>query len=48
MGQTRVKTTTVRKKNPSKPQKKIEFRKVTINNQVQRLNNDAAAKRSKP
>lgn len=48
MGQTNVKTTTIRKKNPSKPQKKIEFRKVTINNQIQKLNKDAVARRRQP
>ena len=33
-----VRTTTVRKKNPSQPQKKIQARKTVINNQVMRLN----------
>ena len=41
MGHINVKTTTIRKKNPTKPQKKIELRKVVINNQIQRLNKDA-------
>lgn len=45
MGQVKVNNTTIRKKNPSKPQRRIEFRNVTINNQIQRLNKDAAAKR---
>lgn len=43
MGQIKVKTTTIRKKNPSKPQKKIQMRKTVINNQIQRLS--TAAKR---
>ena len=38
MSSVKVKTTTVRKKNPSKPQKKIEARRAVINNQVARLN----------
>lgn len=45
MAQIKVKTTTVRKKNPSKPQKKIQMRKATINNQVMRLNQDASKRR---
>lgn len=45
MGQVRVRTTTIRKKNPSKPQKKIELRRVVINNQIQRFNQDANKRR---
>lgn len=45
MGHVRVRTVTIRKKNPTKPQRKIEFRRVTINNQIQKLNKDAASKR---
>ena len=45
MGHINVKKTTIRKKNPSRPQKKIEFRKVVINNQLQRLHKDASDKR---
>lgn len=45
MGHVRVRTVTIRRKNPTKPQKRIEFRRVTINNQVQRFNQDAARKR---
>lgn len=45
MAQIKVKTTTVRKKNPNKPQKKIQMRKTTINNQVMRLNQDASKRR---
>lgn len=45
MGQINVGTTTVRKKNPSKPQKRIEVRKVVINNQMQRLHRDAKDKK---
>lgn len=41
MGQIRVKNTVIRKKNPTKPQKRIELRKVVINNQIQRLNSAA-------
>lgn len=44
MGQIKVKNTVIRKKNPTKPQKRIELRKVVINNQIQRLN--SAAKRN--
>ena len=47
MGHIREKKTVIRKKNPTKPQRKIEFRRVTINNQVQRLNKDAMAKRNR-
>lgn len=47
MGQIKVHQTTIRKKNPSKPQKRIEARKTTINNQIMRLNKDAASKRKK-
>lgn len=47
MGHIREKKVVIRKKNPTKPQKKIEFRRVTINNQVQRLNNDAMARRNR-
>ena len=47
MGQVKVRQTTIRKKNPSKPQKRIELRKATINNQVMKLNKDAANKRAK-
>lgn len=46
MGSVRVRTVTIRKKNPKKPQKRIEFRRVTINNQIQRFNKDAASKRN--
>lgn len=45
MGHINVTKTTIRKKNPSKPQKKIELRKVVINNQIQRFNKDASEKR---
>lgn len=45
MGHIKAHTITIRKKNPTKPQKRIEFRKVTINNQIQRFNADAARKR---
>ena len=45
MGQINSKTVTIRKKSPSKPQKKIQMRRVVINNQVAKLNNDAANKR---
>lgn len=45
MGQVKVLTTTIRKKNPAKPQKKIQVRRTVINNQVQRLNRDAQNKR---
>lgn len=45
MGRVRVRTTTIRKKNPSKPQKKIELRRVVINNQIQRFNQDANKRR---
>ena len=41
MGQIKVRTTTIRKKNPSKPQKKIQMRKTVINNQIHRLNTAA-------
>lgn len=41
MGQVNVRTTTIRRKNPSKPQKKIQARKVVINNQIQRFNKAA-------
>lgn len=47
MGHINARTVTIKKKEPSKPQKKIEFRRVTINNQVQRLKNDAASKRAR-
>lgn len=47
MGHINVRTTTVRKKNPDRPQRRIQFRKVTINNQIQKLNNDAAARRNR-
>lgn len=47
MGHINSRTVTIRKKNPSKPQKKIEFRRVTINNSVQRLKDDAASKRAR-
>lgn len=45
MGQIKVQTTTIRKKAPSKPQKKIEVRKVVINKQIKRFNKDAAEKK---
>ena len=45
MGQIKSRTITIRKKNPSKPQKKIQARRVVINNQVQRLNRDASRRR---
>lgn len=48
MGHLNERKVVIRKKNPDKPQKKIEFRKVTINNQVRRLNKDAAIKRNRP
>lgn len=47
MGHINSRTVTIKKKDPAKPQKKIEFRRVTINNQVQRLKNDAANKRAR-
>ena len=43
MGQIKVTTATVRKKNPSKAQPKIEARRVIVNNQVQKLHTAAAA-----
>lgn len=46
MGQINVKRTTIRKKNPSQPQKKITARRVVINNQVQKFNKAAGASRS--
>lgn len=47
MGQVKVETVTVRKKEPvSKPQPKIEARRVVVNNQVKKLHT-AAAKVSK-
>ena len=45
MGQINSRTVTIRKKNPSRPQKKIQARKVVINNQMMRLNHDATKKR---
>lgn len=42
MGQVTVKTRTIRKKNPAKPQKKIQVRRTVINNQVMRLNRNAS------
>lgn len=47
MGQIKVHQTTIRRKNPSKPQKRIEARKTTINNQIMRLNKDASSKRAR-
>ena len=44
MGHINVNTTTIRKKNPVKPQKKIQMRKVVINNQIRRFNNAALNK----
>ena len=44
MGQVKVTTATVRKKEPvSKPQPKVEARRVVVNNQVQRLHTAAAS-----
>ena len=45
MAQINVRTTTVRKKKPAKPQKKIEARKTVINNQMMRLNADKNARK---
>ena len=45
MGHIRETKTVIRKKNSSKPQKRIEFRRVTINNQIMKFNKDAAQKR---
>lgn len=45
MGQIKSKTVTVRRKNTSSPQRKIQARRVVVNAQVQRLNRDAAKKR---
>ena len=45
MGQIKSRTVTIRKKNPSKPQKKIQVRRVVINNQMQKLNQDAVKRR---
>lgn len=45
MAQIKVRTTTVRKKNPSKPQRKIQVRKTVINNQMARLNASKNKKR---
>lgn len=47
MGSVNVRTTTIRKKNPSKPQRKIEARRVVINNQIRRLSASASSKRGK-
>jgi hypothetical protein len=47
MGQINARTITIRKKNPSKPQKKIQMRKAVINNQMMRFNQDAAKKRGR-
>ena len=44
MGQVKVETVSVRKKGPvSKPQPKIEARRVVVNNQVKKLHTAAAA-----
>lgn len=44
MGQVKVETVTVRKTEPvSKPQPRIEARRVVVNNQVQRLHSAAAS-----
>lgn len=40
MAQIKVRTTTIKKKDPAKPQKKIQVRKTVINNQMMRLNAD--------
>lgn len=45
MGHINVRKTVIRKKNSTKPQRKIELRKIVINNQIQRFNSDALAKR---
>lgn len=47
MGQVKVRTTTIRKKNPDKPQKKIQARKAVINNQIQRLNKNASQRNAR-
>lgn len=41
MGQIKVKTTTIRRKDPDKPQKQIQMRKTVINNQMMRLKANA-------
>ena len=41
MPQIKVRTTTIRKKDPDKPQKQIQMRKTVINNQIMRLNANA-------
>lgn len=45
MAQINVRTTTVRKKSPAKPQRKIQARKTVINNQMARLNASRNKKR---
>ena len=45
MGQIKVKTTTIRNKNPSRSQNKIQVRRTVINNQVTRLNKAANNKK---
>ena len=47
MGQIRENRLTIRRKSPDKPRKKLEFKRVTINNQVQRLRADASVKRKR-
>ena len=44
MAQINVRRVTVKRKD-NKPQKKLTMRRVVINNQVQRLKQDASAKR---
>lgn len=46
MAQVKVRTVTIRKRNASQPQKKIQARRTVINNQVMRLNKDASRKRA--
>lgn len=47
MGQVKVETVSVRKKGPvSKPQPKIEARRVVVNNQVKKLHTAVASNRS--
>ena len=43
MGQVKVTTATVRKKNTSKPQPKVQARRVVVNNQVKKLHTAAAS-----